>query len=83
MDLKKKNHQINKIFCHHHHQKIFLLKKHKKITLQYLFNVLILFKIVSYIKLNLNTKIEPKIFTFKNLEKIWKPWNFFFIEWQP
>ena len=48
----KKIYHINKIFCHH--QKTFLLDNTFKVTLQYFFNVFILFNTVSYIKLNFN-----------------------------
>ena len=34
-----------------------------------------LFNTVSYIKLELKLKINPKIITFKNLEEIWKTWK--------
>ena len=51
---------------------IFLLKNTYKVNLQYLFNVVVLFITVSYIKLNFKLKINPKMCTFKNLE-------FFFI----
>ena len=59
-------------FCHH--QKIFLLKNLFKVILQYLFNVFILFNTVSYIKLNFKQKIDPKMCTFKNLEKNLNKW---------
>ena len=39
-----------------------------KVILQYLFNVLISLKTVSYIKLNFKIKIDPKLCTFKTLE---------------
>ena len=47
--------------------KVFLLKNTFKVTLQYLFNVFILFNTVSYIEINL--KVNPKMCTFKNLEE--------------
>ena len=62
-DLTQKFYHINKIFCHH--QKMFLLKNAFKVTLQYPFNVFILFNPVSYIKLNFKLKIDPKICSFK------------------
>ena len=43
-----------------------------KVVLQYIFNVLLLFNTVSYIKLNLKLKIDPKVCIFKNLEKFLK-----------
>ena len=58
-----------KIFCHH--QKYFF-KNTSKVTLQYLFNVFVLFSPVSYLKLNFKLKIDPKMGTFNNLEKILK-----------
>ena len=52
--------------------KIFLSKNIFKLALQYLFNDFILFNAVSYLKLNFKLKIDPKMCTFKNLEKILK-----------
>ena len=52
--------------------KFFLLKNTFKVTLQYVFNVFILFNTISYIEINLKLKIDPKMFIFKNLEEIWK-----------
>ena len=46
-----KNQSYKKKF---HHQKSFLLKNIFKVALQYLFNVFILLKTVSYLKLNLS-----------------------------
>ena len=66
----QKFYYINKNFCHH--QKNFLFKNTFKVTLQYLFDIFILFNTVSYIKLNIKLKIDPKMCTFKTLEKIWK-----------
>ena len=43
-----------------------------KVALQYLF-IFLLFKTVSYFKL----KIDPKMYTFKNLEQIRKPGKIF------
>ena len=48
----------------------FLLKNKFKIALQYLFNVFILINAVFYPNINLKLKIDPKKFTFENLEKI-------------
>ena len=50
--------------------KILLVKNTFKVTLQYFFNVFILFNEVSYIEVNLKLKIDPKLCTFKNLEEI-------------
>ena len=61
---------MNKIFCHH--QNLFLLKNIFKVSLQYFFNVFVLFKTISYLKLDLKLKIDPKMCTFKNLVEIWK-----------
>ena len=47
-------------------------KKTFKVTLQHLLNVFVLFNTVSFIEINLKLKIDPKMFTFKNLEEIWK-----------
>ena len=52
-----------------------LLKNTFKVTLQYLFNVFILFNTVSYIEITLKLKIDPKMCTFNNLEEIWKIWK--------
>ena len=41
-----------------------------KVTLQWLFNVFILFNTVSYFKLKFKLKIDIKMCSFKNLEKI-------------
>ena len=55
-----------------------------KVALQYIFNVFILFKTVSYLKHNFKLKIDPKMCTFKNLEEIWKTWKHFSKnKWQP
>ena len=58
--------------------KIFLLKNTFIFALKYLSNVFMIFNTVSYINLNFKLKIDPKICTFKNLEKIkiknkWQP----------
>ena len=50
-----------------------LLKNTFKVTLQYLFNVFILFNTVSYIEINLKLKVDPKMCTFKNLKKFGTP----------
>ena len=64
--------------------KNFLLKNTFKVTLQHLLNVFVLFNTVSFIEINLKLKIDPKMFTFKNLEEIWKTWKKFRKnEWQP
>ena len=55
----------------------FLLKNTFKVALQYLSNVFILFKTVSYFKLNFKLKIDHKMCTFKSLEEIWKTWKKF------
>ena len=52
--------------------KIFLLKNTFKVALQYIFNIFKLFNTVSYLKLNFKPKIDPKMCTFKNLEKFLK-----------
>ena len=52
--------------------KIFLLKNTLKVTLQHLLNVFVLFNTVSVIEINLKLKVDPKMFTFKNLEKFLK-----------
>ena len=57
-------------FCHH--QNFFLLQNTFEVALQYLFNVFIMFNTVFY--LNFKLEIDPKIFTFKNLEEILKTW---------
>ena len=57
--------------------KIFLSKNMFKVALYYLFNVFILYNTVSYLKLNFKPKIDPKMFTYKNLEEILKTWKFF------
>ena len=48
--------------------KIFLSKNTFEVSLQYLFNVFILFNTVFLLKFKL--KVDPKTRTFKNLEKI-------------
>ena len=48
-----------------------------KVVLQYLFNAFILFNTVSYLKLDFKLKIEPKMYSFKNQEVIWKTWKNF------
>ena len=53
----------------------FLLKNIFIVALHYLFNAFILFNIVFNLKLNFKLKIDPKMCTFKNLEKIWKTWK--------
>ena len=54
-----------------------LLKNIFKVAIQYLFNVFVLFNTVSYLKLSFKLKIDPKMFTFKILEEIWKTWKIF------
>ena len=49
-----------------------LIKKTFKVTLQYLFNVFIQFNTVSFIKVNFELEIDPKMITFENLEEICK-----------
>ena len=66
---KKKSHIDNFFLLT---SKVFLFKNTLKVALQYLFNVFILFKTVSYFKFNYKLKLDPKVFTFKNLEEIWK-----------
>ena len=55
-----------------YHQKLFLLKNIFKRAFHYLYNVFILFNSVSYLRLNFKLKIDPKMCSFKNLEKILK-----------
>ena len=50
--------------------KSFSLKNTSKLTLQYLFNVYIVFNTNSYIRLELKLKIDQQMCTFKNLEEI-------------
>ena len=57
--------------------KIFFFLNPYKVTLQHLLNVFVLFKTVSFIEINLKLKIDIKMFTFKNLEEIWKTWKNF------
>ena len=47
-----------------------LIKNTFEVALHHPFNFFILFKTVFYLKLNFKLKIDPEIFTFKNLEKI-------------
>ena len=54
-----------KIFCHH--RSFFF--KHIKVTLQYLFNVVILLKTIFNYELNFKLKIDLKFCTFKNQKK--------------
>ena len=78
--MTQKIYHVDKIFCHN--QKKITLKNTFKVALQYLFNVFILSNIV--FKLNFKLKIGPKMFTFKNLEEIWKTLKIFGKnEWQP
>ena len=56
---------------------IFLLIKTVKEALRYLFNVIILFDTVFYLKLNFKLKIDPKRHNLKNLEEILKTWGKF------
>ena len=49
--------------------KIFLVKKHIQVALQYLFNVVTVFNTVFNLKLNFKLKIDLKTCTIKNLEK--------------
>ena len=63
---------------------MFLLKDTFKVTLQYLFNVLIVFNKVSYFKFNLKLKKDPKMCSFKNPEEILKTWKKYLKnKWQP
>ena len=61
-----------------HHQKLFLFKKMIKKALRYLYNVVILFINVFYLKLNFKLKIDLKYIVLKPLKKIskniWPPW---------
>ena len=60
------------------------MKNTFKVALQYPFNVLIVFKTVSYFKLILKLKVDPKKCTFKNLEEIRRTWKRFGKnDWQP
>ena len=52
--------------------KIFSIKILIKCNFMYLFDVFILLKTVSYIKLNFKLKIDPKMCTFKNLGEVRK-----------
>ena len=64
--------------------KFLLLKNTFKVTLQNFFNVFIIFNTVSYVELNLKLKVDPKMYTFKNLKEIWKIWkNNLKNKWQP
>ena len=56
---------IKKISRH----QIFFIENIIKVTLQYLYNVFVLINTFSYLKLNFKLKIDPKMCTFKNLEK--------------
>ena len=49
--------------------KTFLLKNTFEVAVQHLFNVVILFNTVFYLKLSFKLKIDPKTCTFKNLEE--------------
>ena len=69
--MTQKNFQNNIIFL----LKNWLFKNLIEITLQTLFNIFLLFNTVPYIKLNFKLKIDPKMYTFKNLEEIWKTWK--------
>ena len=73
--LTQKIYYIDDFSCHY--QTFFILKNIFTVALEYLFNVFILFNTASYLKLNFKLKIEPKMYTFKNLEKIWKTWKHF------
>ena len=64
--------------------KSFLLKNISEVALQYLFNVFILYNIISYLKLNFKLKIDLKMCILKNLEEILKTWRKFAKNiWQP
>ena len=62
--MTKNNYHVDKIFCHN--KKNFSLKDTFEVILQYIFNVFIVFNIV------FKLKVDPKMRTFKNLEKIKK-----------
>ena len=55
----------------------FLLKNAFKVTVQYLFNVVILLSTVNNLKLSFKLKINSKTSNFKNLkqtsQKVWQP----------
>ena len=42
-----------------------------------LYSIFSMFYIISYLQLNFKLKIDPKMYTFKNLEEIWKTWKIF------
>ena len=56
---------------------IFLYSKTDLKSLPCLFNVVIPFNSVFYLKLNFKLRIDPKTTTFKNLEEILKTWRKF------
>ena len=55
--------------------KIFFIKKHILSNFTVYFQCFILFNTFSYIKLNFRLKINPKMYTVKNLEEIRKTWK--------
>ena len=67
----KKIYHIDKLFCHH--LKLFLLKNTFKVALQYLFNVVIEFNTVFYLKLNFKLKIDQRRVLSKTWKKFRKP----------
>ena len=71
--MTQKNYHVDKILCHNKKKS---LKKAFKVALQYPFSVFILFNIIFNLKLNFKLKIDPKLFTFKNLEKKLKKASF-------
>ena len=66
-DLTQKIHHIDIFFCHHQ----FFFNTFKE-ALRYLFNVVILFNTVFYLKLDFKFKIDPKMYNFRILEEILK-----------
>ena len=72
--LTKKNCRIDKNFLSS--SKIFLSKNTFKEAITYLFNVVILFNTVFYLKLNFKHKIYPKMCYFKTWKKFQKKKTF-------
>ena len=64
--MTQKIYLLNKKNCCHYYKKDIEFK----VALQYLFNVVIIFKTVFYLKLILKLKLDSKTFNFENLEKI-------------
>ena len=64
---------LDKIFCHH--KEYIFFKNIFKVALQYFLNVFIIFNIVFNLKFNFKLKLDPKMHTYKNLEKIFKTWK--------